>query len=119
MLAGTWISNAVSTTLSFFSFQSVLRLFASMSMREPFTWMSSLMLSRRSRVARRVACTMTSLPEVPVTCTSPEKFFSLSVPPWAKGMVRSTVSVSFCPAEAGTASVSVINATAVNRIVLA
>src|SRR5215208_5382126 len=56
--------------------------------------MSSLILSRRSRVARRTASTTTWSPSVAVMFTRPEKLLSRRVPPGASLNVWLTRSVS-------------------------
>jgi hypothetical protein len=56
VLAGTWISKSVSTTLSLR--RSTRRWLASISTVVPLCVISSLMSSSRSRVARRMAWTI-------------------------------------------------------------
>ena len=63
---GTWISKSVSTTLLLRSPAPWTFLLASMVTVEPSDWMSSLIWSRRSRVARRTASTVTFWTSAPV-----------------------------------------------------
>src|SRR5215831_17682012 len=77
--------------------------------------MSSLMRSRRSRVARRTASITTSGRSDAMIVTRPEKFLSRSVPPGCMGSVRLTCSVSSNTpgvARAGVASASTAKAAA-------